>query len=874
VRHVDNLGSEAARDEMAPGARGSGGARGALAPVEEPSSSVEGSASVTASATASRTASASGSASRPMTSKTSDDKEPKVEDWKVLEKEVEVRSSPAIDAELITVKKLGNIVSGIEQDGTRGHIKWVKLTSETGYIPTEGQFVGRPLLLKLPRGATQDAELIEKTAAKVKDFFIRNEGSSLRAWILHFDWTNDQKISSSEFIRGMRKMNFPGEVNHLFSILDSDHSGELSLEEIDPVMEALWRRFRGWCVGNFKDIAEMMRKLADTVKGATPVEVLNFSQFKGGLERCGWDGGGEDQVFQALAGDDGTRIQSISLKWLEAENRRQRRKEQAKRKADFDKVTRKSGKDENAGEIIRQFKEFLKRKYGNLIRAWRKVLSPDGSMVIMKAAFFKAVNAMGWLGDVRHLWSIIDRDDSGYVSIEELDGKNAETLAHFHRFSTEKFGSAVACFRALDKSNRKKLRQEEFTAALKGFGFQHPTKPIFNAFDVETTKTIVEDDVRFIDKWKPPPYLVAEPDPQAADQLKQILLHNYGNYLKAWRHTLDVDSSNRCNWDEFEAACKKLLFKNNVAGAWRYLDDDLSGFISLHEIDPVSSDILSDFKAWCEDQFGGVRSAYGVFDNDGGGDVSFREFRRSCRIYGFEGNVHSIFRALDVERGGGLSVDEVKFLDDWNFPNEDEPEGQAVMGLTLQDSLFSTGKYRTDLNLPEYANQTPGPACYSLSTTIGANPTMPMNRFSGAFTFRRRPVAARLPGISRDSADEPAPGDYDDTKSRAVTWRRKACAGFGSAVRPAVEPLVPCSSSLPGPGSYGTPKMRVQSASCQPRRPLKVHPLFREGLPPREFHHGLPGSPRQSQSARLPVGHFKPSLFNAAPQAQLQDLNF
>merc|ERR1719162_1224110 len=104
-----------------------------------------------------------------------------------------------------------------------------------------------------------------------------------------------------------------------------------------------------------------------------------------------------------------------------------------------------------------------------------------------------------------------------------------------------------------------------------------------------------------------------------------MIAAKYKNYLSAWRRLLDRDGSNHCNWEEFQAACRKVGFVGDVAGAWRALDEDLSGSITLHEIDPPSSDILCRFRQWADLQFGGVKSAFGVFDADGGLDISYKE---------------------------------------------------------------------------------------------------------------------------------------------------------------------------------------------------------------------------------------------------------
>merc|ERR1719163_2560948 len=77
----------------------------------------------------------------------------------------------------------------------------------------------------------------------VKEFFDAKEGSSLRAWLRHFDRNNDQKISFGEFQRGMRKLNFKGDAARIFNAIDVDRSGELCLEEIDGSSAQLWMKF-------------------------------------------------------------------------------------------------------------------------------------------------------------------------------------------------------------------------------------------------------------------------------------------------------------------------------------------------------------------------------------------------------------------------------------------------------------------------------------------------------------------------------------------------------------------------------------------------------------------------------------------------------
>mmetsp|Transcript_32897 Transcript_32897/g.71787 ORF Transcript_32897/g.71787 Transcript_32897/m.71787 type:complete len:684 (-) Transcript_32897:87-2138(-) len=667
-----------------------------------------------------------------------------------------------------------------------------------------------------------------EAAEEVKDFLVGAEGSALKAWLTHFDHNNDQKISLNEFVRGMRRVGYQGDITQVFKVLDIDNSGELSLEEIDASSAILWRRFVAWCVAHFEGIHAMIWQIssaAQTKRGQSLTssqvratsEQLSMAEFCEGLVHMGWDGLMEEVLFRSLDRDNEGVITAMHLKWLEIEIRRQQRKEQAKRKA-LQENQRRVHDWKVAHVLMMDFRSFLKRKYGHFLRAWRCALSPDGLMTLHKNDLFKAVSNIGWLGDVRLLWTAFDKDDSGYISLEELDPRGAEILAHFRLFVEEKFGSASIAFRALDKFNIKKLRQPEFVGGLKGHGFQHPAKKLFFGLDTHGNKAIVEEDILFLDRWRPPAFLTARPNQEAADEVKQLLLKNYKNYVKAWRHVLDTDSSNRVNWAEFEEACRKVNFKGDVPGAWRALDDDLSGFITLSEIDPVSSDTLMNFRRWADAEFGSVKSAFGVFDTDGSNEVTYREFRRACRIYGFEGNAQTLFYALDIERNGALSLEEVMFLDEWEL-EDDLSESATVELPSLPSQMLSQW---TVSDTTEYVSDGPGPAAYKVPSTVGAGPSTPMVHFSGAYSFRRRPVT-QLPGINKDAAFLPSPALYDHQSSRDCIRPKKPSWGFGTEERFSRS----ADSKHPGPGHYSPTRRKGPVASCTPRRPMRVHPLYR-----------------------------------------------
>jgi Ca2+-binding EF-hand superfamily protein len=271
-------------------------------------------------------------------------------------------------------------------------------------------------------------------------------------------------------------------------------------------------------------------------------------------------------------------------------------------------------------------------------------------------------------------------------------------------------------------------------------------------------------------------------------------------------------------------------FEGNIAGAWRALDDDLSGYISLAEIDPAASGTLSNFKAWADEEFGGVRAAFTVFDNDGSNEVTYREFKRTCRSYGFDcQDVRSVFQALDVENNGNLSVEEVMFLDDWEFAVSDSVEDKTEAEETPAEKSSHLG---FDSNCTRYETIGPGPAAYMLQSTIGAGPAAPMLRYRGAFSFRKKMPHHQLPGIPKDITPSPANYDVASVPFAVTVARDKPAWAFGSAERM----LTRGKDDTPGPGEYyhlllDRRQHNGPAAICSPRRPLKVHPLFKARRP-------------------------------------------
>ncbi|CAE7031577.1 unnamed protein product [Symbiodinium natans] len=531
-----------------------------------------------------------------------------------------------------------------------------------------------------------------KAMDHLRQFLISTTGSVLRAWVEFLDQNNDQKISMTEFSKGMRSLGYMGDVFRLFNILDGDESEELTLDEIDMKQATLWRNFRMFAAASFKSAEELIQKCADWAADITPemasvhkdrpkAYYLTRDEFCTGIRKCGWNYSVADLnwVYDALEDKGDHLLRASNLGWLATELTRRQKKQEAKIKSKKWQALRirQEASPQDKHRHFKTFKAFLRKKHGNLIRGWRQALSQTDSMVLSRLHFMKAAARLGFAKESRDLWKSLDKDDSGSASIDELDPRSAEGLAHFKVWVSSQFGGVREAFNAMDSDHTRFITHAEFTAALQRFGFQRPTKQLFSHLDKDGNSKIVIDDVLFLDGWNPLPFLVVPPNFKAMAEIKKLILVRTGQYMKAWRRLLDKDATNRCNWYEFKDACQVLGYTGDIAGAWRAFDDDLSGFISLRQIDEESDMVLSSFRRWCVSEFGSVKSAFAVFDSDCSGSLSFQEFRAACRVYGYDGSARTLFSALDVDQQGTLTLKEISFLDDWEIEAADDELNDA-----------------------------------------------------------------------------------------------------------------------------------------------------------------------------------------------------
>mmetsp|Transcript_38753 Transcript_38753/g.88777 ORF Transcript_38753/g.88777 Transcript_38753/m.88777 type:complete len:694 (+) Transcript_38753:1-2082(+) len=362
-------------------------------------------------------------------------------------------------------------------------------------------------------------------------------------------------------------------------------------------------------------------------------------------------------------------------------------------------------------ESLSNFRGFLRKRFGCVVRGWRSAIDVHGLMSISFIDLAKACKQMGWVGNVRALWRGLGgdgRDDSVRMAgtLEQLDPLAARELAQLKILLCSNFANCTRGFidlhnmlkpevaqaphaedailmqdaSTLSPRQRRqaaaqvqerqvgtqKLTAAEFAAGLKQIGWKHPVRSIYRMLDFKGEGFVTAASVHFLDVWEAPEWLSAEADLIARDEFIKALQSHFDNPVLAWRHILDRDESNHVSFPEFDEACTYINFQGNRLGAWQALDDDSSGYITLRELNPEADRELARFKFWAEKTFGSVANTFRALDESGDGQISFREFRQAAKKYHFHGDVLTLLTWFDLDGSKTLTIHELLFLEDWN----------------------------------------------------------------------------------------------------------------------------------------------------------------------------------------------------------------
>jgi len=241
-----------------------------------------------------------------------------------------------------------------------------------------------------------------------------------------------------------------------------------------------------------------------------------------------------------------------------------------------------------------EFRAILISKFGSITRAWRNGLDADDNGYLDFVEFSTAARMLGCTGHLRTLWYNLDLDDSGSITLNELDAPAAAMLEKFRVRSTSKYGSMQALWtKLLDQDGSKTVSFAEFAAHVGELGYSENEEiwDLFNLLLVRPGGTyLVLEDLMFLQKW--------------------------------------------------EEQKRKKMFRKRVNSRWINRDPNIRGEVRVPRsiCDSASEDypnlvgnnierMQEDFKRHLIARFGSLSRAFDAMDTDGNGSLSLNEFQ-------------------------------------------------------------------------------------------------------------------------------------------------------------------------------------------------------------------------------------------------------
>eukprot|EP00933_Yihiella_yeosuensis_P020715 TRINITY_DN1654_c3_g2_i6.p1 TRINITY_DN1654_c3_g2~~TRINITY_DN1654_c3_g2_i6.p1 ORF type:complete len:616 (+),score=121.33 TRINITY_DN1654_c3_g2_i6:72-1919(+) len=358
------------------------------------------------------------------------------------------------------------------------------------------------------------------------------------------------------------------------------------------------------------------------------------------------------------------------------------------------------------------FRKLLLLKYSTVLRGWKEMdTNGDGRLSLFE--FMRGCQGLGVMQGARQIWSALDIDRSGSVSLDEIDPVLAETLAKLAVCVWGIYGSVNQAWKGcFNERGVMRISREEFVRACKGLRFEGDALLAYNELCTDKAGNgmsraefgwlhiwisggapdRIHDEVSKWDTsghipWKPPP--VQAETGVLRKQFKELLLKSYSNFVRAWREGLDRDHNGALDYKEFTVACKDVGFHGNPRKTWAELDTDGNGTVSLWELDSNTAQLLKDFVECADKAFGSWEAAWDeAFDTRKDNRVKFQAFQDGCIRIGWKHSIERMFEYLDSDKTKYLTRETTLWIAgiETEVPEDVQP---VAVGETL-----ITGAYR------------------------------------------------------------------------------------------------------------------------------------------------------------------------------------
>ena len=130
----------------------------------------------------------------------------------------------------------------------------------------------------------------------------------------------------------------------------------------------------------------------------------------------------------------------------------------------------------------------MSKKYGNLVRAWRMLMDPEGKMYVCKNQLLKVCTKIDFKADRKALWRVLSAENPTATTIDMLDPAGAEMLANFQLWFKSRYGDHTGFLKAADPKGTRQVHHAHFKKFLKENGMDMTNREysrLFNFLDLQ-----------------------------------------------------------------------------------------------------------------------------------------------------------------------------------------------------------------------------------------------------------------------------------------------------------------------------------------------------------------------------------------------------
>lgn len=306
------------------------------------------------------------------------------------------------------------------------------------------------------------------------------------------DQDESMTLRRKEFFGGMKALRYEGDLEELWTALDSDRTGVVTFTEFVPEHALELARFKHWCLQKFGSLQSAFRALDLDGSGW-----ITLKEFSDALDQNGFE---SECVFTLFLLLDSTlkaknTISEAELLFLD----RWQAPAYLYKEPDYPAKER--------------FKSALLKKYrGNALRAWRKILDKDSSMRVAygefsltckeleRRGFEEAVPKSGVAG----IFAAFDQTRSGWFALLDWDAEAHDALLAFAQWARGSSGRLKVADRVRRMAPREQkglVDWDTFKEGLKGSDLSNKQIPLLFDGLCPSRTALSAVDVSFLDKW-------------------------------------------------------------------------------------------------------------------------------------------------------------------------------------------------------------------------------------------------------------------------------------------------------------------------------------------------------------------------------------